>query len=96
MARQRDGERLVRAREVLEPLWQECNISGFVGRCWGRKHHSQHPGSNIVLCNGLEVVTLHEENANGPIQIKGYGPTCSGSPLKDKVTRLLKEAGLLD
>ncbi len=95
MARQRDGERLVEARKALDGIWNKCNLTGFVGRCWGRKYHSPTPGSIIVLCDGFEVVILHEEGANGPIRVKSFGLP-RGESLKDEVIEALKRADLIE
>ena len=94
MVRRRDDELLVQARRVLDPIWEECAVTGFVGRCWGRKRLSSIEGTTIVLCDGHDVVVVYQEQANGPIKMKFFSRK-ERSPLADRVEKTLISEGLI-
>ena len=95
MSRLRDGELLVQARRVLDPIWKECAVTGFVGRCWGRKRLSSIEGTTIVLCDGHDVVVVYQEGVNGPIKMKVFSKR-QRSPLADRVEKTLISEGLIE
>lgn len=64
MPGEEDWGPLEKARKALDPIWKECQASGFRGRCWGNKSTSDIPGSNIILCDGKTVVIVYSENGN--------------------------------
>ena len=63
----------VRSLECVESLWQYCVDHGFVGRCYGKrgpKSQSEFPGSNIVLCLGVDLtLIIWEDTTNQTIMI---------------------------
>lgn len=95
MTRQRDGERVARARKALDKIWNQCGVTGFAGWWWGRKYQSPTPGRGMVLSNDFEAVAIYEEGANGPLRVKSFGPPWGGS-LKDEVIESLKMANLIE
>jgi len=95
MTKQRDGALLVFARRALDPIWEECAVTGCVGHCWGRKHQSSIEGTTIVLCDGNDVVVVYQEKANGPIKMRVFSKE-ERSPLADSVEQTLVNEGLIE
>ncbi len=96
MARNRDGLLLVEVRKAINVVWEECAIIGFVGRCWGRKHHSVFPGSNIVLCDGKDIVVIYQENASGPVRVHVFKSQDSDNSLYNKIAQILISHNLIE
>lgn len=72
-----NGKLLEWVRAVLEELWQECWIHGFVSRPQSRRkdHNSAIPGSIILLYDSRlgEMVLCWQRDLTGPVQIASFG-----------------------
>lgn len=96
MARNHDGMLLVVVRKAIDDIWRECALKGFVGRCWGRKHHSAFPGSNIILCDGIDIVVIYQENASGPVKVHVYTHSESKNRLYERIAEILITNNLIE
>ncbi len=90
------SDNLVRAREVLHGLWGEVFWDGAHGRCWGSKKNKNSPlwGSDAVFVLDGEVVIVSLNPKDGQLRIYSFSEN-SNTKLGERVTTLLKDAGLV-
>jgi hypothetical protein len=90
-------DKLVKARDALDDLWDELHDNGCRARGWGSKRNKNNPfwGSNITLVSEDEAVIINlnpEENED--LRIHGFFKN-EKTKLGERVKVILKNAGLI-
>jgi len=81
---------LVKARQVLEPLWRAAWLKG---RCWGPKSEKNpYSATNITFCIGSELVTISQ--GKGGLVIHEF-QRCSNTKLGKRAKELLRKADVM-
>jgi hypothetical protein len=87
-----DFKSLIKAREVLSPLW-DFKKAWLRGRLWGRgKKDNPYRASNITIAIGKELVSI-SQGPDGKLRIHEFSKTENTSLGKD-IRKILEKAGL--
>ncbi|MBU4223985.1 hypothetical protein KJ934_02075 [Patescibacteria group bacterium] len=90
--RKRMDDPTVKARKILEPLWNKADLKG---RCWGPKRaDNDYKGTNITILNGEELVTVSQGD-NGGLRIHEFLKT-ENTLLGIKVREIFETEGLIE
>ena len=81
-----DFSPIIKARKVLNSLWQEASLKG---RCWGlAKRDNPYSATNITIAIGTELVSV-SQGKDGKLRIHQF-TRAKGTSLGRRVKRILR------